>query len=113
MRENGALRSVIFLERIGGIIFFISFVVAYFMFGANAAVKILGVAAVCVGVVWFLRQRVPFGIEGKAPIGEMRGYIARIAGIAILIIGLLMFTYSVQVACSIGWAEDSECFRSS
>ena len=111
-RKWGAKKSH-FFERIGGIIFFIYFVVAYLIFGANAAIKILGVAAVCVGGVWFLRRRVPFGIEGEAPTGEMRGYIARIAGITMLIIGLLMLTYSVQVACSIGWAEDSECFRSS
>ena len=113
MRENGARNNTILMERVGGIIFFISFVAAYFVAGASAAVKVLGVAAIFVGLVWFLRRRVPFGVEGEAPIGEIRGYVARIMGVAMLIVGLLLFAYSIQVACSVGWAEEGECFRSS
>jgi predicted ABC-type sugar transport system permease subunit len=73
---------------------------------------VLGIASICVGIVWFWRRRIPFGIEARAPAGEIRGYAARLGGIAICVVGLLMIVYSVQVACSVGWAQDSECFKS-
>jgi hypothetical protein len=108
MKENDA-PEINRLEYMGGIFFFISFVVAYLIANANVAVKVLGTATICVGIVWFFRRRVAFGVEARAPSGEIRGYGARVAGIVAIVVGTLLFAYSTQVACSVGWAEEREC----
>ena len=110
MRASGAEGSVVNkFEWWAGLILFVAFIAADQFIGIGAAVKVLGVGCICVGVFWFFRRRVPVGIEGKRPAAEIGGKSAKLAGTVLFLIGVLLCLYSTQAACVLGWAHDREC----
>ena len=92
-----------------GAIVFIAFIAAHLMFGAKAAVKVLGAACVATGLLWMVRRSVPVGIEGRAPSFCLGGWGAVLAGLAMLAVGVVMLTYSVVAVCLLGWGSAAEC----
>lgn len=96
-------------EWFAGAIVFLAFIAAHFMFGTRAAVKVLGLACVVTGVLWIFRRAVPVGIEGRAPSFYLRGWAARLAGLAIAALGVGLLTYSALAVCLLGWGADDEC----
>lgn len=88
----------------GGLFFFIAFIASDFALGINAAVKVMGVACIVTGVVWFVRRSVPVGIESRPPSFYLRGRVARFIGIGMMAFGVVLMRYSYQAACLLGWA---------
>ena len=90
-------------------IFFIAFIAAHLLFGAAIAVKVLGTACVFMGAVLFIRRTVSFGIEGRPSSFIVRGPPAILCGVAMTVIGIAMWRYSLQVACMLNWASENAC----
>lgn len=97
------------VEWIVGLISSIAFITADQFIGIGASIKVLGVTCISVGLVWFFKRHIPVGIEGRAPIAEVGSIGAKVAGIALCIVGVLMCLFSTHVACIFGWAQDQEC----
>ena len=97
------------LEWYAGAVFFIAFVGAHLIFGAKAAVKVIGLACVATGVLWMFRRSVPVGIEGRAPSFYLGGITAFLAGLVMAVVGVCLLAYSGLAACLLGWASDGEC----
>ena len=96
-------------EWYAGAVVFIAFIAAHLMFGAKAAVKVLGVACVATGLLWMVRRSVPVGIEGRAPSFYLGGWGAILAGLAMLAVGVVMLTYAAVAVCLLGWGSAAEC----
>lgn len=90
-------------------IFFIAFVAAHLLFGISIAVKVLGASCVFMGAVLFIRRTVSFGIEGRPSSFIVRGMPAILCGVAMTVIGIAMWRYSLQVACMLNWASEKAC----
>jgi hypothetical protein len=97
------------VEWFAGAIVFVVFIAAHLMFGAKAAVKVLGVTCVMTGALWMFRRSVPVGIEGRAPSFYVGGWSAVLAGLAIAAIGIGLLTYSSLAVCLLGWGADADC----
>ena len=93
-----------------GFVFFISFIAAYFILGISAAVKVLGIACLACGMIWIVKRSIPIGIEGRPPSFFLRGLPAVFAGIAMLLMGIVLLKYPVHAACLLGWANEKVCF---
>jgi maltodextrin utilization protein YvdJ len=96
-------------EWYAGAVVFIAFIAAHLMFGAKAAVKVLGVACVATGLLWMVRRSVPVGIEGWAPSFYLGGWGAILAGLAMLAVGVVLLTYTAVAVCLLGWGSAAEC----
>lgn len=97
------------LEWAVGVFFFVAFIAAQFIFGVSASVKVLGVAGIVTGIVWIIGQSVPIGIESRPPSFFVRGLPAMLAGIAMIVIGIVLLSYSPEVACLLGWSSGKDC----
>lgn len=97
------------VEWYAGASVFVAFIAAHFMFGAKAAVKVLGVACVATGLLWIFRRSVPVGVEGQAPSFYLRGWGAIFAGLAMLAVGVLLLSYSAVAVCLLDWGSAGEC----
>lgn len=96
-------------EWVAGLFIFIAFIAAQFIFGVSAAVKVLGIASVITGLVWFVRRSVPVGIESRPPSFYVHGWPARISGVAMIVLGIVLFLYSSEAACLLGWTNGKDC----
>ena len=97
------------VEWILGAVLFVGFIAAQFLFGISAAVKVLGVACVITGLVWFVGREVPVGIESRRPSFFVRGWPAMLSGVAMILLGIVLLLYSPEVACFLGWADGKGC----
>ena len=97
------------VEWYAGAIIFIFFIGAHLMFGAKAAVRVMGIACVATGVLWMFRRSGPVGIEGRAPSFYLGGWGAVLAGLGIGLVGVFLLIYSALAACLLGWAAAGEC----
>lgn len=96
-------------EWFAGLFFFIAFIAAHFMFGIKAAVKVLGVACIATGLLWMCRQSVPVGAEGREPSFYLNGWGAVLAGLLMLVVGVMLLIYSGMAVCLLGWGGGTEC----
>lgn len=65
--------------------------------------------AAFVAAGWMLKISVGVGIEGREPSLLLTGTAARLAGLLILALGMLMRFQSARVACVLGWWADPLC----
>jgi hypothetical protein len=90
-------------EWYAGASIFVAFIGAHFMFGAKAAVQVLGAACVVTGMVWIFRRSIPFGIEARAPSFYLKGWGAILGGLAMIASGVILLSYAAIVMCMLGW----------
>ena len=97
------------IEWYAGAAIFIAFITAHQALGARAAVQVIGVACVATGLLWMLRRSVPVGIEARPPSFHLAGWGAILAGLAMLVVGLILLVYSAAAVCVLGWGAPAEC----
>jgi hypothetical protein len=97
------------IEWVIGAALFIGFILTHLIFGIAPAVKVLGASCIFTGVLWMYRRTIAVGIEGRVPSHYIRGLLAIFLGVAMVVIGIVMWRYSLHVACLLGWSNDKDC----
>ena len=76
-------------EKLLGMLFFVVAVLS-FVWDRLYGYRIIGLGCIGFGLWAAIRRRIPYGIEGKAPIGYITGMLAVVVGAAMAGLGLLL-----------------------
>jgi len=87
-----------------GTIAFVCAICVHLAFGAEALVRYLGVGCVLAGGHAIITRKVPVGLDGQPPSGQLRGAFAVAYGLLIGGFGLFMLFNAQAASCVLGWS---------
>jgi hypothetical protein len=84
-----------------------AFVIALFvMVSSRAGMRGMGLTAVVHSITLFVTQKIPYGIEGREPIGNITGLPAVLIAMLILVIGVAMLVLPDFMLDLFGWSDE-------
>jgi hypothetical protein len=89
------------------IVQFVGVVAVYFVFGAVAFYRVLGVVGAAHGLAMVWSRTIPVGIEGRAPSFHVTGASAIVAGLLVAAAGLALAWFAPEAVCY--FSEGREC----